>query len=437
MIENNLLYILSACLVFLLLIEYFIFEMDILNPAFIMTGSFAVGSILASLSISRWELTMSFPAVWAILGGVGMFTLANICVAYIGGLKQNTVKANVYVYNTRSSILFGVIVLMALMFAYSLNDLYNTSLMLGNTRGLEGMIPTVRKGVEANIVQLSRWMNYQIMLAQVLASIYSFVFIKRLIYKGFSFDSLNLLLPAVLFMPFTVLTTGRMAIITFFLFIIQITGILYLKKNQFTIRAKMILLGSISVAVIVLATLFIVMGTFAGKYTNSEYTPLAMVSHYWGLSIPALGVKLDRVIIESPYIGSHTLLGVYRILEKFIPSLPEVQIFLPFTQFYHINTNVYTAIGRYIHDFGYIGMGAIMWLLGIFYSSYYWTIKRINSDIALIIYGIISYPVFLSVLDERFFLDLFGTTVIYWICLSIVISKIVFDSSTKELIEDY
>ncbi len=95
-------------------------------------------------------------------------------------------------------------------------------------------------------------------------------------------------------------------------------------------------------------------------------------------------------------------------------NIDNIDMFLPFVKFNGIDTNVYTAEWRYVRAFGVIGMAAIMWLLGAFYSIYYnWLKYSSNKITALLLYATISYPLFLSSIDERFFLDLFGTTIIY------------------------
>ena len=109
-------------------------------------------------------------------------------------------------------------------------------------------------------------------------------------------------------------------------------------------------------------------------------------------------------------------------------DFPNVKIFLPFTEFNGINTNVYTAEWRYVKDFGITGMMAIMWLLGVFYSTFYNWLKYSETGIyGLLLYGTISYPLFLSSIDERFFLDLFGTSIIYIALVLFVTKKILID----------
>lgn len=98
-----------------------------------------------------------------------------------------------------------------------------------------------------------------------------------------------------------------------------------------------------------------------------------------------------------------------------------------------IDTNVYTAEWRYYKDFGIMGMSAIMWILGAFYTFFYNKIKYCSSSpFIAIFYSSIAFPLFLSSIDERFFIDLFGTSILYqflllYLCYKIVICK----SATK------
>lgn len=59
-------------------------------------------------------------------------------------------------------------------------------------------------------------------------------------------------------------------------------------------------------------------------------------------------------------------MGIYNNLNSLGADLPKVKAFLPFVDFGGINTNVYSIAGRYILDYGFVGMVLLMSILGIF-----------------------------------------------------------------------
>ena len=105
-------------------------------------------------------------------------------------------------------------------------------------------------------------------------------------------------------------------------------------------------------------------------------------------------------------------------------DLPSVPLFLPFVKFVGIDTNVYTAEARYIHDYGWVGMTLILWSFGAIYSFAYRFVRARETALPLMFYGFCAYPLFLSSIDERVMLDFAGTTPIYILMLLFLTDKI-------------
>ena len=102
-------------------------------------------------------------------------------------------------------------------------------------------------------------------------------------------------------------------------------------------------------------------------------------------------------------------------------------LFLPFVTFNGIDTNVYTAEARYIWDYGWLGMTLILWSFGAIYAFAYRYVSERSAAFPLMFYGFCAYPLFLSSIDERVMLDLFGTTPVYVFILLWLSGKIFFE----------
>ena len=152
--------------------------------------------------------------------------------------------------------------------------------------------------------------------------------------------------------------------------------------------------------------LFLLFGFYREGF-SAWAEPIFYYCPLWGLSAPALSVYLNSTPLESPYIGLTTLWDIYSKLRVLGLSLPQNITFLKFVQFHGINTNVYTAMRRYIEDYGYIGMYLIMYFLGIIYTAFYRFVEyRSHSLFPIAIYAFIALPL-VFLLMTKFFLPIY------------------------------
>lgn len=234
-----------------------------------------------------------------------------------------------------------------------------------------------------------------------------------------------------------IFTTGRMAMMSFVIFIFVLGTFLYQKSKSYTKKSAYNTLIFFVVAGILFVTFFLLMGFFTGKIASENHTISMILAHYAGVSLPAFDKAIHTVYTDNGFVGSHTLLGIYRILSRIGIDVPSVDIFLPFVKFNGIDTNVYTAEWRYYRDFGIFGMSAIMWILGATYTFFYNCLKYGNlSSFFFILYASVSFPLFLSSIDERFFLDLFGTAIFYNIGLLLIMKYCLLDYSKQNRSDD-
>lgn len=423
--EYNYIYMLFFILLSISLFCLLFDKGDFLTPRFLISGTMTLSILFAMVQVDVWNLQVGIDACIAIIGGVLSFIVGGLYVSYSFSEKiDNTDKKddiNSY-FKVNIKVLLLLSFFVAVFCYLNFRELYVLSLTLGNTTGYMGMIHTVRVAMEGHIVELSRWMNYRQLIAQMIAYFYIFIFSYNTINNGFKLKNCVLFLPIILYMPIVILTTGRMALMIMIIYSFVISGILFFKRLGHNFHTTLKVFVLICLLCILFVFLFLLLGEITGKGINSDRSIFTIISHYVGLSIPALNTLLNQPEVVSVNIGDSTFLGIYRILTRFGMQLPEVQIFLPFVKFYNIDTNVYTAIGRYVHDFGYTGMILIMWILGVIYTAMYeYVLKEKTHNLYLILYATYSFPLFLSSIDERFFLDIVGTSFVYTVILSMVL----------------
>ena len=438
MIEPNFLFLFFLTMALLTVGVFIFYQYDILQPAVLMSGSMTFSAFMAYLAMDRWVLPFSVSSYFLLTLAISMFVFGSVFCSWCGfshcKLKNYICE---YRYEPKVWIVFIVIVILILLAALSFRELYNLSVLLGNTNGYANIIKTIRPYIENQSVSLSRWMNYRQVFSLALSSIFSYMFLFNIFYSRFKLRDLILLLPIILYIPFMIFTTGRMAMMSFVIFIFVLGTFLYQKSKSYTKKSAYNTLIFFVVSGILFVTFFLLMGFFTGKIASENHTISMILAHYAGVSLPAFDKAIHTVYTDNGFVGSHTLLGIYRILSRIGIDVPSVDIFLPFVKFNGIDTNVYTAEWRYYRDFGIFGMSAIMWILGAAYTFFYNCLKYGNLlSFFFILYASISFPLFLSSIDERFFLDLFGTAIFYNIGLLLIMKYCLLDYSKQNRSDD-
>ncbi|MBR1419918.1 MAG: oligosaccharide repeat unit polymerase [Selenomonadaceae bacterium] len=386
------------------------FEFDFLEPSVILATLMTFSIFIASQFAEHWGYDVGIRSIVCISLALLAFTFGSIFARrnfFHSQIKKDPSSKSETRIDVAIWKIFLALILISILLAFNFKESYELSRELGNYSGISNMIPTNRWAIESGIASFSRWTYYRAMIAQTFAYVSIYIFIRNL--ADFRLKDLWLTLPMIFFIPFIILNTGRMWLICLVIYILIVAGILRRKSNFSTLKIFFI-------SGICFYAMFLLLGLFTGKTLMGNRSIGEIFVHYAGLSIPALEVALNQIWYETTAIGEYTLLGVYRVASKFI-ELPEVPLFLPFVQFHGIDTNVFTAEARYVKDFGFIGMAAVMWILGVTYSSIYNFVLRSRNSLALMFYGYLASPLFLSSIDERFFLDFFGTTSIYMLIL--------------------
>ena len=427
---ENSFYVLLAVLVPLSLLVFILTEYDILNPICIVTCLMTFSVFLATTKIDRWHLYMSVDASLLIISSLSCFILSGLWADWkikknIGGIP--VIKENcVYSISNTGILLMSLIILLLGYFQY--REFYDSSVMLGNRAGpfdFSSMIKAIRPSIERETFRFSRWNAYRRVVSEIMVDCCIFLFYIRSITRkeGFCFvKNLKYLFPFFAFFPFFACSTDRMSLLGFLLFVMFSGSIIFQIKRDFSLKSKVNSIIFFIAFGVTFFVLFLAFGMLSGKVSIGGRSPYEILVHYGGVSMPAFSIFLEHVRIESPYIGSFTLGGIYGNLNRLGAELPPVKYFLPFVHFNDINTNVYTLLARYINDYGFIGMHLIMSFLGMFYVMFYDYVRVISKKYDLIIvYSLLLFPLFFATNDEYFLKNILTTTTIYeLICIYLV-----------------
>lgn len=422
---------LSLSSVLLLLLTLYALDFDLLSPVIATQSSLMIASILCTIMVKHWQLPMHGSTVLILISAQIIMTLGSLYVAHCLN-DRPMVNASVSTQNMsdvcipvyRQGILW---ILLGVIVGLAGHEMYTLAEKVGNQNGILGIASSIRPYImaESSTIKLSRWMAYYQILVQQITYISIFVFIQRTVFKSWRWSNLCYLVPLLFFFPFVYLTTGRILIITLIIFIFTIVGhAMYRKYKGFEYAKK--LLATAGISFLSFFLLFVIVGTLFGKGISSNSSALEILAHYAGISLSAFDVILQYQLVDSTLIGQTLFVGPYANLNTLGFDLPKPSVFLFFTYFNNIDTNVYTSLMRYYHDFSLAGMYLFALLIIMVYTILYYICRQRNSIQMILAYATFVYPLYLFYVDDRIFMDFFGTQIIYIIVLQFILIKLLY-----------
>ena len=228
-------------LVVMTLLSTFIFvvvDFDVIHPCFLFNITMTVSVLLATLTINTWNLYMSVDAALAVVSACIVFSFGCLYSEYQTRniyLNNNTNDSYFFIntFDISSIKLIIISTILSILFYLQIIDVYNTSLLYGNTSGYSfEMIRIVRKANENDpLFSLGRWYNYRMLLAMSTAYICSFILILKIINKNNFLQVLKYVPPILIYIGFLIITGGRGGLFELVLFFLIISILLYQKKN--------------------------------------------------------------------------------------------------------------------------------------------------------------------------------------------------------------
>ena len=404
---------LFVLLVVLTYTVYKVFGDDLLTPTvwFLIGWDFSV--LFALTKLPEWG-DISGKSVFIVLLGAVSFILGGIVGQNFKIYKRRKISHEVIreVSNSRliCSPVFLFISLFILLYTVYVDYRFVLSAALyGGYSGGSNLLTFARSSMLTDVT-MPYSIYIPIALSQACAYVITHSIITDLISSAEERKRKNYwLLKAICIFLFSIiafLSTGRTMIMYFLLFIladvcIQLT-LVYGRSRR--INKSIIKYGLLTVSVILV--LFVLVDVYfrASKY-GIERNPLDQIIKYTSSSLYAFDLYLKKPTSAAD-TGYETLYNVYSILRRLGFNYEKTSNTLPFANFSNVSTNVYTALRRYIHDFGYVGMVIIQFLIGIIYESAYKKIKYGNaSSFFVILYCTFIFAPVFNCIEERFIIN--------------------------------
>lgn len=416
-------FIILLSLILLLFIHFFIFKVDWLSPTIIVISTLFISVFFLAINANDWGIVLSGNTFFVIMVGtiaisLGEMSARSICKRQ--NISKQTMKISKLkkVINPSNKATNFIILYMIVSLIWYFLSIRSSVL----TSGLNNL--TFLGAYRASDSEINSILKLCLIINLSIAYYYLLAFIDNLI--NFRVKKKKYILPVVIHLISSALSSGRMELLYTFVTIIALSYIVYYEKHgwklkfNFKIIRKMILAMTLSIGI------FFILGYFTGKSnTHSFYY---IISLYIGSPVAALDYFLTSFDYNLSNFGNETLIGVNNLLEMVGIELRVANTrILPFVHLGNMpsRTNIYTSFRRVINDYNYFGMIIYQFLIGVSYSSIYQKIKMNrykNKHFAFLIYVYLFRYLFFQFVDERILMNIFSLTTmvqiaIFWILL--------------------
>lgn len=403
-------YVLLLLLIACLSISLHFAKNDVVKPNIIVSTMFIIAVMLSALYTNIWNMYMHLDTVMVIASQILLFIFGGFIAdaAFKDKLVLSTPISKGYDIPWKWVLGILAVILLCIYFNY----LEISALASKYTNSLELAVKIkvlIRKFFE-DVEHYSKWHSLRNLIIKSASFIALYAFIVNVLNKKPWRSSLKFFLIAITYVIAVFISTGRQAYIIYGIYGFSLFCLLYQSHDGFS-KKSLVTIFKVFIGIsLAFFLLFYGAGRFNGKIRDDNGSPFRVLSHYAGTNINAFDVFLHKKYPDNQYIGSTTLTGVYNKLNLVNPNIPKFRMYITeFTDLDGINTNVYTAMRRYIQDFGLVGCSVIMFLFGLGSTFFYNHIKyRRSGDFQFILYGVLIYPMVMLFREERFLNEFIG-----------------------------
>lgn len=402
--------ILWLIILMLLIITYQITDFNITAPSiivlisfFLVTSSSVIYSFFLDFSIS--ELTVGIVVTFLFCIILGNVISSNI----LNNKTYNAKSRRVVKYNIGKNLLAIYIILTIIGVYISYQDVVaSAKLLSSNISDQTLLLLYAREAYLQGIGIRSFGVQYYMQASNCFAHVSMYCLVSNIINYGWEKDDIKFLIPIIFLFIYTFLDGGGRTgfIRSFFYIFMFITILLRIKyyHNIRTINQKVIIIAGLAFIMFIL--FFFLLKYFRG----GEFDLFDQIFRYFGASIPALDQFINGNVLVKRNIdlfGSNTLFGIYKSIAKLGFDIPQLYPPAEFVYIDYLNTNIYTAIMRYIQDFGYFLTFVIAILYGVVYGwGDFIVLKNKLIGFPIVMYVFLASPLCEMAIEERFFMNI-------------------------------
>ncbi len=422
------LYVLTALLVVLLLVNYLANKKELIAPSFVFVASFIFSAVWAIAFYDEWNLsTFSFKTLLVIFGGCIMFTLSSSLTKAIINIisKKNDNKYKIRLISidvtikslTILFILFSTIMTLRSVInavGYSWSNLFDAIEKFDHLSKFSNQ--NIGIGKIANILRI---------IANALTYWYLYILINNIIIRK-KIDTLSLII-VIFGMLSSMAIGGRNNTINVVIAGVAILFMLLYKSKGFNLRlSKKAKIAIVLVPALVLVA-FPKLTSLVGREVNTTSTYYLAI--YCGADIKNLDLFLEEYDRER-YVDKNnmTFINLNNWLGPKLGYVEPYKYDLPFRRINEYSLgNVYTTFYAYIYDYGFLGLIVLVALMAIILQYVYEKAKRTElsnaPNIWILIYGYMFSSIVLAFFSNKFYEQNFNISFVYNIVLWLIFNK--------------
>ena len=397
--------LLVGLLTILSLIAYVLFDRDVLAPPTVVSLGLLFSSVCAFYNEMKWGLNFSSTGVWTIVLGVSAFIFGGVfAVLFVNKYRLHRigfshVVSNIFPINIKTfrTIIIILFQLSTMVLLYSeLRNLTGGSTWYETIKIWRLQEATVRP--DEFTMRLSGFLSICLEFNFAIGLIYAYV-----VGNNFAAKTRQKILdwmPIVLSSVLTLMQAYRSGVLRLFIALIVVTYILKKRsvgwKNTEETK-KMI--RKMGLSIIVMIMLFGLLRGTVGRFDDDSV--LDHITFYAGTPVASFDVYLQEPWIPSEIWGKETF---YTLNQNIAVRIEGGERYIFYKEFRQSPNgtylgNVYTALRAPYHDFGFLGMLAVMIVMGMFFTYFYCKVRILHGrepiDFRLLLYSYISYTFFL------------------------------------------
>lgn len=432
-------YILLVLLLIILLLNFLLNNNDIIAPSVLFSFSFTIAVMFASFYVAKWQLNLHMNTFWVIFLGVLEFSVTSLLVSGIFKLFKSSnnyvrewIPNRISITNIQSILVILFEIFTIFYSVYSVVKLYNGS-MLHFTSSVNQYRDQNLFGSE-NTVSLPLFVSYLRLIVEAMGYWFGYI----LINNYYVTKKVNIYLSLIVLLSgiSSYIMGGRNGIITLLIMLVCFWFIISNKEKQFkkTIEFKTII-KLLIIGVVALSS-FESLAFLIGRGGYGDINGLDYLAIYIGAPIKNLDIFLTGSTNRQIGFESQTFIHLVNTFGvKFHLVQRPIKLDLPFQHIWGFSLgNVYTTFYAFIYDFGYRGVGVLVFVMALLSQISYEIVKKskkfFSPAISSLIYAYIGNTLVMSFFSNKFFEQIFDPLfvkmVIVWILLEIIFIRINF-----------
>ncbi len=431
------LYLLFFFFVIVFLVSYTFFEKDILSPSVILAITYIFSVFWAIYAQNLWDVNIGINAFFLLILGYLSFFFVEVLMrslwkkGHATRVIENHIIGREYIVVQKGVYILYIIFSVIITFLYY-KEVYRIASSHGYN-GLGSFLTIYRQSASYGILsadeEINVFINQSYKIVAAGAYIFLYIFINNYIITKKWSSLFWCRFPVYLYFVSSVFTGSRLQYIRF---VVSAFVVLYLLWNyhiqwNYKISGKMIRYGVIGTTVLLVA--FYAMRMIVGRGEGFGEGIIYYIAHYAGSSICVFDQYVKHPISHGKYFGEETFYGIYTALRKLGLSDYHKIAHLEFRGVGRSTSNTYTAIRRYYHDFGIIGVVVFQGICSWFYSYFYYFKCRSRNckPITIILYAFLLFPIALHSINEQFFSAIISVAYAMYVIEIIVLWKILYN----------